>query len=74
MHLLRRGIVSNSALLVECLFLAEAVSKRTHQSEVFEIGLREAPTTASAGDGKAKAPPQNLVILSFDTASADQRH
>ena len=50
--------------------MAEAVSKRTHQSEVFEIGLREAPTTASAGDGKAKAPPQNLVILSFDTASA----
>ena len=49
---------------------AEAVSKRTHQSEVFEIGLREAPTTASAGGGKAKAPPQNLVILSFDTASA----
>jgi hypothetical protein len=49
---------------------AEAVSKRTHQSGVFEIGLRESPTTASADGGNGKATPQNLEISCFDAALA----
>src|ERR1700692_1899675 len=52
---------------------AEAVSKRMLQSRAVEIGLRESPTTASADVGKGKAPPQNLEIYCFDTASPNRR-
>ena len=40
-----------------------------HQSGVFELGLRESHTTASADGGKGNATPQNLEISCFDTAS-----
>jgi hypothetical protein len=52
--------------------MAQAVSKRTPFRLSAKSGLLDRPISASRHLGRGKGTPQNPVILSFDTASADK--
>jgi hypothetical protein len=54
----------------ERLVVAQSVSKRTPFRLSAKSGLSERSISASRLLGRGKVTPQNLAILSFDTASA----
>ena len=51
---------------------AEAVSKRATSTSSEKVDLSKRSVSASRHVGKGKATPENRVVSSFDTASAER--